>query len=566
MKAAFSDNKKLQLIFEQVWLNPEEALHGLEQLYTDGTKKGLTGLTADARLLGLMLNVLLQRFEGLDLTQQELLQWYTQHKQNEKAALVKVWCMYGWIIIGRSDKADVLRREFAETFTEESSPLAYVCYYVFSCPYCEKNGYYEDFIRLAQEAESVLNKYEFETSWRHSLLCTARLYRSRTQSNYYKPEEAVAAMQQVEADIKTYGLCDIIKEQLLLSYTMHYENIRERENSLQTLKELVALTARRKYNAISKHGAIINMVNTYSLRNRQLSATDPEYAANLQQQLKWIEHADKLVSKSFTTSNTAFFYYTKAGFLLQQGQLQPALQAVAKSILIFYRFGHVRFLAQAYSTAHKIYKTLAIAGADYRMAYRTARCSDQMRLMTDKYYKQVLNRRIEALELQFKLKEKELNEALLQQQIDAMNKEVQLTTLNLHEKIQVLDEIKVYVNSLKKKELETRQLINTIAKKIDSVKITEEDKATLQQKISEGQQQLAKSLTEKYPGLSNLEIRMCSLFQTGMTNKELSKLYGQSEKSYEQQRYRIKKKMGLGAKDNLVKHLVMLNNTSDTAQ
>jgi DNA-binding CsgD family transcriptional regulator len=559
MKAAFSDNKKLQLIFEQVWLNPEGALLELDKLTAAGSKKGLTSLTADTHLLHLIINVLLQRFEGLDLQQKELLAFYSQSKNHEKAALVTVWCMYGWIVIGRLEEADKLRLLFPETYKVENSPLAYACYYVFNCPYSEKNGYYEDFVRLAQEAQSVLNKYEFETSWHHSLLCTARLYHSRTQSNYYKPAEAVEAMLQVEKEIEANRLCDLLNEQLLYSYVMHYENIRERENSLKVLVKLVELTGKRKYNAIAKYGAITNLVNTYSLRNRQLSATDPEYAANLQQQLKWIEHADKLVSKSFTTSNTAFFYYTKAGFLLQQGQLQPALRAVAKSILIFYRFGHVRFLAQAYLTAHKIYKTLAIAGADYRMAYRTARCAEQTRLMTDKYYKQVLNRRIQSLELQFKIREQELNETLLKQQIDAMSKEVQLTTLNLHEKIQVLDEIKIYVNSLKKKELETRQLINTIAKKIDSVKITEEDKAMLQQKISGSNQHLNAVLAEKYPTLSNLEIRMCSLFQTGMTNKELAKLYGQGEKSYEQHRYRIKKKMSLGNDDKLVAHLLKLN-------
>lgn len=559
MKKPFLENKKLQHIFEQVWLNPEGALLELDKLSAVKSKKGFTPLTADAQLLYLIVNVLLQRFERLDLEQKELLAFYNQTKNSEKAALVTVWRMYGWIVIGRLEEADKLRILFPETFKVESSPLAYACYYVFSCPYSEKNGYYEDFVRQAQEAESVLNKYEIEASWRNSLLCTARLYRSRTQSNYYKPADAVVAMQQVEKEIEAYGLCDLLTEQLLYSYVMHYENIRERENSLKTLIELVALTGKRKYNAIAKYGAITNLVNTYSLRNRQLSATDPEYAANLQQQLKWIEQADKLVSKSFTNSNTAFFYYTKAGFLLQQGQLQSAVQAIAKAIRIFYRFGHIRFLGQAYLTAHTIYKTQAIASADYRMAYRTARCAEQTRLMTDKYYKQVLNRRIQSLELQFKIREQELNETLLKQQIDAMSKEVQLTTLNLHEKIQVLDEIKIYVNSLKKKELETRQLINTIAKKIDSVKITEEDKAMLQQKISNSNQHMNTVLAEKYPSLSNLEIRMCSLFQTGMTNKELAKLYGQGEKSYEQHRYRIKKKMGLGNDDKLVTHLLKLN-------
>ncbi len=43
-----------------------------------------------------------------------------------------------------------------------------------------------------------------------------------------------------------------------------------------------------------------------------------------------------------------------------------------------------------------------------------------------------------------------------------------------------------------------------------------------------------------------------------MTNKELAKLYGQGEKSYEQHRYRVKKKMGLGNEDKLVSYLLKL--------
>lgn len=550
------ENKKLQLVFEKVWIDPEGALEDLEKL--GGDKKSLSPTVADAQLLYLILNVLLQRFDGLDLEQEKLSNFYASAKNNEKAGLVMIWRMFGWIVMGRLGEADKIRQSFPQTFNPEASPLAYACYYFFSCVYSEKNGYYEDFIRLAREEEEHLAKYNIEPIWHRALLCLAHLYRSRTLSNYNRPEEAMAAMQQVQNDVAKYGLSDILSEMVLYSYIMHYENVGERGKSLAVLEELVALTSKRKYSDIAKFGSIANLINTYSLRNRQLVVDSVEYKSNREQQLKWIKYADTLVKKSFASSATAFYYYTKAGFLTQENRLDEALQSIAKSILIFYRYNHGRFLAQAYTTAYKIYKNAAVANADYLMAYKAARCSDQMRLMTDKYYKQVLARRIETLELQHKLKEKELNEALLQQQIAAMNKEVQLTTLNLHEKIQVLDEIKIYVNSLKKKELETRQLINTIAKKIDSVKITEEEKATLQQKISDTNQQLAKVLADKYPTLSSMEIRMCGLFQTGMTNKELSKLYGQGEKSYEQHRYRIKKKMGLTAKDNLVKQLTAL--------
>jgi DNA-binding CsgD family transcriptional regulator len=139
--------------------------------------------------------------------------------------------------------------------------------------------------------------------------------------------------------------------------------------------------------------------------------------------------------------------------------------------------------------------------------------------------------------------------------MEAMNKEIQMTALTLHEKVMVLDELKVYVTSLKKKGQETNQLRNAIAKKIDAVIITEQDKTSLQQKIDKGNKGFYKMLSERYPTLSTLEVQMCGLLKTGMTNKELSKLYGQNEKSHEQHRYRIKKKLGLTAKENLLKFL-----------
>ncbi len=181
------------------------------------------------------------------------------------------------------------------------------------------------------------------------------------------------------------------------------------------------------------------------------------------------------------------------------------------------------------------------------------------RNMTEEQGRISSKEKMKAVTGRFELKQKELSEKLMEREIDGLKKEVQSISLNLHEKIQVLDDLKDYVKSLKKKELEVGALIDTISKKIHAVKITEQDKATLQYKLSEANQKLSSTLLGKYPSLSNLEINMCALFQTGLTNKELSKLYGQSEKSYEQHRYRIKKKMKLNARYNLVKFLIGLN-------
>jgi DNA-binding CsgD family transcriptional regulator len=213
---------------------------------------------------------------------------------------------------------------------------------------------------------------------------------------------------------------------------------------------------------------------------------------------------------------------------------------------------------QCFSEAHYIYLAWGKQTNDTSKLIKAYEYLLAERNITEQQSRINHKEKLDAVTNKYELKQKALSEKLAQQEIDALKTEVQSISFNLNEKIQVLDEIKMYVNSLKKKEHEARQLLNTIARKINSVKITEEEKATLQFKISEVNQQITKILSEKYPALSTMEIRMCGLFQSGITNKELAKMYGQSEKSYEQHRYRIKKKMGLGAKDNLVKHLTAL--------
>jgi DNA-binding CsgD family transcriptional regulator len=292
----------------------------------------------------------------------------------------------------------------------------------------------------------------------------------------------------------------------------------------------------------------------------RLNKEDDEFKSNQSEQERYFRKAELIIKPNDATGVAGFYYYAKAWYMYQLKRHDESIRSVAKSVSIFYRLFQYRFLAQAYTLAFAVYSNEARKSRSYIAAFKAARSSERMRQMSDAYYKQLLKERIEAVEISFAIKEKKLNEKILQQQIEAMQREVQMTKLNLHEKIMVLDELKIYVTSLRKKELETRQLINTIAKKIDSVKITEEDKAVLQHKLTDRNKFLEQHLSSKYPILSSLEIRMCLLFASGLTNKELSKLFGQTEKAYEQHRYRIKKKMGLGSDKNLVKHLNALSN------
>ena len=62
-------------------------------------------------------------------------------------------------------------------------------------------------------------------------------------------------------------------------------------------------------------------------------------------------------------------------------------------------------------------------------------------------------------------------------------------------------------------------------------------------------------LSELHPGLTVAELRLCCYLKMGLSSKEIAPLFNISTKSVEMNRYRLRKKMGLGQGDNLTAYL-----------
>ena len=62
-------------------------------------------------------------------------------------------------------------------------------------------------------------------------------------------------------------------------------------------------------------------------------------------------------------------------------------------------------------------------------------------------------------------------------------------------------------------------------------------------------------LSELYPDLSKSERRLASLLKIGMSSKEISLIMSMEPKSVDMARYRLRKKLGLSASDNLCEFL-----------
>lgn len=241
-------------------------------------------------------------------------------------------------------------------------------------------------------------------------------------------------------------------------------------------------------------------------------------------------------------------YITKAYALRELKEYGDAIKYLAKAYRFQYHYVDKANHITIHLEAKRVYEELAI------------------RTKEDKYIRKVaihswaaFNIMHKELDNKFKVQlDKVTNDYHLEKEkmkAYQLEKELNMTSLHLQEKINTLEELKKYVNSLRKTDYQMGKLILTISNKIESIKVSEEEKGILMQKIDRSDVDYSRKILEKHPQLTSLEVRMCSLFKTGMNNKELSKLFGLSDRSYEQHRYRIKKKMNLNADEGLVEHL-----------
>jgi tetratricopeptide (TPR) repeat protein len=550
---------QLAEISEMISENTDAAFDTLQAFIQKHKPITRKAIKAQVDLLILVIASVRNNFNEQGINDQNLVAYFKAEKKFNEATQVLLARTRHFFLNGDIVEGEKVLKEIHDNFLDKVTERVKVVYLTRLAFLHGRKNQYDEQLKVNLEALDKLKAMNEVSSW-HSNISTifytniANCYMANSDFEKAWPY-LEQSLQIVESpSISTYNRFNVY------SYIAFYhESLNDHRESAAWHEKIIALlkddTSHQTYLAQSYLMATVQ----YYLHYRAKPLSKAELKDIAARQEGYLQQAASFIPADLSKGNYLTWLYTTATFEHQKGNHEKAISFLNRCMPVYEKMQHHVSLLNCMRLAHEIYAAWGKQADNPQLLYKAYELKLKESEMAEAGSKQSHLQKMEAVQTKYNLQQAELNASLLQQRMEAMQKEVQLTMLSLHEKIQVLDEIKVYVNSLKRKELDTRQLISTIAKKIEAVKLTEEEKATLQQKMSETNQYLAKILAKKYPSLSSLEIRMCSLFQTGMTNKELSKLYGQGEKSYEQHRYRIKKKMELAANDNLVRYLTTLH-------
>jgi ligand-binding sensor domain-containing protein/DNA-binding CsgD family transcriptional regulator len=162
------------------------------------------------------------------------------------------------------------------------------------------------------------------------------------------------------------------------------------------------------------------------------------------------------------------------------------------------------------------------------------------------------------LQKQKQLIEFEVNKHKLESELDYKSYELMLTMRYLIQKNEILTELHEEIMSLQEQSSKfpvkfIRQMEKIITQGLDSQ--TEEWKNAMNV-LKLSQQGFFKRLKEKYPNLTQHDLRLSSYLRMNFTTKEIAKLLNISGRAVEISRYRLRRKLNLGHDKNLTEFLI----------
>jgi DNA-binding CsgD family transcriptional regulator len=152
-----------------------------------------------------------------------------------------------------------------------------------------------------------------------------------------------------------------------------------------------------------------------------------------------------------------------------------------------------------------------------------------------------------------RLEKEKAQKKLLDQQVEAKEEEIKRliadNTMRLTFKQELLEQLNKEL--LEKKPEDFKESLFSLTKELKSQIIIEDKLSSLQHKVDEVNQGFDSKLIKLYPELTKTEREVCSLLRLNLSIKEIMTIRNASQDAIKSVRYRIRKKMGLSAKEEL---------------
>jgi hypothetical protein len=139
-----------------------------------------------------------------------------------------------------------------------------------------------------------------------------------------------------------------------------------------------------------------------------------------------------------------------------------------------------------------------------------------------------------------------LEKQKVQLALDYKNKEFTANLLSMGKNKEILDVVAEKLQNINRR-IEDRMIKKNVQELVHEMETYSDDKLwkELSLRFNEVNNDFFSKLTEKFPNLTENELRLCAFLQLNMSSKDISLITGQRIATLENARYRLRKKLGI---------------------
>ncbi|MBS1535156.1 MAG: histidine kinase [Bacteroidetes bacterium] len=152
------------------------------------------------------------------------------------------------------------------------------------------------------------------------------------------------------------------------------------------------------------------------------------------------------------------------------------------------------------------------------------------------------------------LKMQEYEKSMLEVQVQSKVSELAGKSLSIAKQSEMIERIEDILDS----EHELAQLKSKIKKAIRVNALNKNEWQSFEKNLLQSHKDFAQKLTQLYPSLTSKDIKLCIYLKMNLSSKEIAPLMNISYRGVELHRYRLRKKLGLSADENLSRFMINL--------
>lgn len=154
-------------------------------------------------------------------------------------------------------------------------------------------------------------------------------------------------------------------------------------------------------------------------------------------------------------------------------------------------------------------------------------------------------------ELTMSLENERLKTEQKQRLIEQQGRQLTVSELELEEKKNALRQISEQIKEAHRQKEVSGQIASQVSANIKLHLATEDDWKTFYQAFEQVHNGFMTALAQRYPTLTEFDKRLCAFIRIGMDNKQIALMLNIQNDSLYKNRYRLRKKMGLGKEQSL---------------